>query len=436
MNRPGGYIDVDRLQAETTLEQAAALCGYPLVTKGSGPEVRIDCPFECPGDHAGRKEIAINTENPQSVFQCHAYQCGFRGNLLTLLHGWLAGTKPTGGKLKGEEFQRVKRVLARSGDSSQSASSSSGSPLPAPKVEGGEGPGVRVLRQPPSLPSGHSLSANSQQPSLSINDKPSTINPPLNLPLIDSPEPRIRELHNLDEKLIHDIATMNPAAAAYLRRHPCLTPEAQAKWRCGYLSPGSVDKRGWSLRGHILYPVLSESGKVLTWVGRDVTYEHKEKAWQSLSSVERQGKEPPAKHRFPKGFHRGQELFGQQASRLNEPGYREFIQEHGLILVEGFNDVINLDNLGIPSLAIMSNRMTDAQGEKMIRFAQQLGTTRVNLMFDCDDPGTAGAKDALWFFAQRNITVRLVWSPTNHEGQYPGKQPESLRQEEAAILLP
>ena len=383
MQRPGGYIDVDRLQAETTLEQAAALCGYPLETKGSGPEVRIDCPFQCHGDHASRKEIAINIENPQKVFQCHAYQCGVRGNLLTLMNGFLTGALPTGGKLKGTEFQRVKRVLAGSSESIDAS--------PA-----------------------------SQVPEVS---KPVVTPPlPMNTPLIDSSDQRVRELHNIDEKLIRDIAVMNPAAASYVRKHPCLSPESMVKWRCGYLpNDGGSDKRGWSLRGSILYPVLSENGKVLTWVGRDVLHEAKEREFQQLTPVERQGKEPPAKHRFPKGFHRGQELFGQQASRLTEPGYREFIQQHGLTLVEGFNDVINLDTLGIPALAIMSNRMTDNQGEKVIRFAKQLGTTRVNLMFDCDDPGTVGTKEALWFFAQRNITVRLVWSPTNHEGQYQGK---------------
>ena len=229
---------------------------------------------------------------------------------------------------------------------------------------------------------------------------------------------------------------MNPAAAGYLRRHPCLTPESMAKWRCGYLpNDGGGDKRGWSLRGNILYPVLSEQGKVLAWVGRDVQYEQKEREYQSLSPVERQTQEPPAKHRFPKGFHRGTELFGQHSSRLLEPSYREFIQQHGLILVEGFNDVINLDNLGVPALAIMSNRMTETQGEKVIRFAKQLGINRVNLMFDCDDPGATGAKDALWFFAQRNITVRLVWSPTMHGGVYDGKQPEFLTQSDIKALL-
>jgi len=112
MNKPVGYLDVDRLQAETTLEGAAAKCGIPLDVKGSGAEVRIDCQFGCGGDHAGRKEIAINTENPQKIFQCHPYPCGFRGNLLTLMRGFLTTSKPSGGKLKGDEFQRVKKVLA------------------------------------------------------------------------------------------------------------------------------------------------------------------------------------------------------------------------------------------------------------------------------------------------------------------------------------
>ena len=272
--------------------------------------------------------------------------------------------------------------------------------------------------------------------SLLVTLLPSTLNPHRSTSLIDSPDQRVRELHNIDEKLIRDISTMNPTAAAYVRRHSCLTPEAMAKWRCGYLpNDGGGDKRGWSLRGHILYPVLSESGKVLTWIGRDVTYEQKEQAWQSLSPTQRQGQEPPAKHRFPKGFHRGQELFGQHAARLQEPGYHEFIKQHGLILVEGFNDVINLDILGFPALAIMSNRMTDAQGEKVIRFAKHLNAPHVNLMFDLDDPGQSGAKEALWFFAERQIDVRLAWSQAIHNKEFSNKQPEFLRLEYARTHL-
>ncbi len=297
MNQPG-YINIDELQASTSLEEAAAKCGIPLEVKGSGPEIRIDCPFGCAGDHAGRKEVAINTDNPQKVFMCHAYECRFRGNLLTLLHGWSTGRKPAGDKLKGEEFQRVKRIL---GGQNQTAPASRPARAPAETT--------------PEL----------QQ---------------FNAPLAASAEPKVRELHNIDQKFIVDPANMNPAAAAYIRRHSVLTSESLQKWRAGYLpNDGGGDKRGWSLRGGIIYPVLSEEGQVLAWVGRDVQFEQKEREFSALTHAERSAQEPPAKHRFPKGFQRGLELFGQQASRLKEPGYREFIARHGLIVCEGFNDV-------------------------------------------------------------------------------------------------
>jgi len=118
---------------------------------------------------------------------------------------------------------------------------------------------------------------------------------------------------------------------------------------------------------------------------------------------------PLVQTRPPKAFRptsvrpprRDRELFGQYTARLREPGYREFITEHGLVVVEGFNDVIGLDNLGAPALGIMFNRMTEAQGEKITRWARQLVCGRVTLMFDCEQTGSDGAKEALWYFAQQ-----------------------------------
>ena len=209
------YADVDSLQAATTLDAAAAKCGVSLDVKGSGPEVRIDCPFGCAGDHCGRREVAINTENAQKVFQCHAYECGFRGNLLTLMHGWLTGSKPVGGKLKGDEFQRVKKVIAAD------------------------------------------VSATSHLPAAAATPPP--IVPERNLALASNDDERIRELATIDEKFVREVFQMNQAAAAYVRRHPCLSSESMQKWRVGYLpQDGGGDKRGWSLRGNLIYPVVSE----------------------------------------------------------------------------------------------------------------------------------------------------------------------------------
>ena len=218
------YIDVDRLQAETTLEQAAAKCGVHLDVRQTGKEARIDCPFGCAGDHAGRREIAVNTEHPQKVFYCHAYQCGFRGNLLALMHGWLTGQKPTAGRLTGPEFNRVKQVLA---------GSASAQPSPAP-----------------------AKAADAPQ-------EPAAVEPPKNTPLAESDNEAARELTDIDTKFVVDPAAMSPKAGSYVRRRPFLSPELMRKWRVGYLpTDGGGDKRGWSLRGQILYPLLSIDGKV------------------------------------------------------------------------------------------------------------------------------------------------------------------------------
>ena len=83
----------------------------------------------------------------------------------------------------------------------------------------------------------------------------------------------------------------------------------------------------------------------------------------------------------------------------------------------------------------MSNRMTEARGENVIRFARQLGINRVNLMFDCDEPGTEGAKDALRFFTKQQIDVRPAWSPAMHESKFKDGQPESLSEDDLATVI-
>ncbi len=392
MQKPG-YIDVDALQAQTSLAEAAAKCGVRLDAKPSGAEVRIDCPFSCPGDHGGRREVSISTENPQKVFYCHAYQCQLRGNLLTLMHGWLTGAKPTGDKLKGAEFNRVKQILAANVSATPAiATLSSAPPQRAPEPATAPAPSV---------------------------------------PLEDSDDETIRALATLDEKLITDVAAMHPVAAAYVRRHPALSFESMKKWRVGYLPlDGGGDKRGFSLRGHIVYPLLSEEGKVLAWIGRDPGYEEKEREFQTLIPAEREKRRPPQKHKVPSGFARGSHFFGQQAARLREPGYREFIAEHGIIVVEGFNDVIGLDNLGVPAVGLCSNRMTEEQADKLQRWSRQIAGNKVMLLLDCDDPGDEGANEALWMLSERSLHVRLGWTQQMHSRAFRDRQPESIMAEE------
>ena len=70
---------------------------------------------------------------------------------------------------------------------------------------------------------------------------------------------------------VTDVAAMNPAAAAYLRRHPCLTPTSMAKWRApsGCSLPGArghgLASRAWQstfLAGGASGPLPTMHGRV------------------------------------------------------------------------------------------------------------------------------------------------------------------------------
>ncbi len=313
------------------------------------------------------------------------------------MHGWLTNSLPPGGKLKGAEFKRVRDVLA-------------GTTTP-----------------PPSQSTLRSTTAPAEVPAKPLR----------NIPLATNENEKARELVTLDEKFVTDVASMPPAAAMYVRRHPSLSLASMTKWRVGVLpQDGGGDKRGWSLRGQSLYPILAEDGQLLAWVARDPQFEMKEITFNQLPPEARAKERKPAKHRFPVDFHRGLELFGQQASRLQEPGYREFIARHGVIVVEGFNDVIGLDSIGIPAVGIMSNKITEGQIEKIERFSKRLSGGKVVLLFDADEAGDEGAKEAAWQLLQRRLDVRLGWTQAMHGGAMNGRQPESLTREEWEQMIP
>lgn len=174
---------------------------------------------------------------------------------------------------------------------------------------------------------------------------------------------------------------------------------------------------------------------MLAWVARDPQFESKEQAFSELSPEQRSKEKRPAKHRFPVDFHRGIELFGQQSGRLSEPGYREIVAECGVIVVEGFNDVIGLDALGIPAVGIMSNKITEGQVAKVERWSRLLASGKVTILIDADGAGDEGAKEAAWQFLQRGLDVRLGWSQEMHAGVFKGRQPEGIRPDEWERLI-
>jgi hypothetical protein len=216
---------------------------------------------------------------------------------------------------------------------------------------------------------------------------------------------------------------MSPKASAYFRKRPFLTPEVCRVWRVGYLPRDTGgDHAGGTMRGKIVYPMLAEDGQVLTWFGRDPEYEGKMLEWTAAG---KEGKEPEKFH-FVKGFERGLELFGQH--RLTDEAFRGRVREVGLVVVKGPNDVIALDGLGVPAVALCSLSATLSQAEKLSACVRPVGSW-LTLMFDCTEEGELTMRQTLVELAQR-CPVRLAWSPSMHGGGFNGREAGSLTPEE------
>jgi hypothetical protein len=254
--------------------------------------------------------------------------------------------------------------------------------------------------------------AESQAPAEPAPEKRPLANPPLSA----SPNERARALVNLDEKFLVDVAAMSPRAASYFRRRPFVSPEVCRRWRMGYLPRDTGgDHAGGTMRGTIVDPMLSETGEVLTWFGRDPEYEARHQEWVIGG---KQGREPEKFH-FVKGVHRRLELFGQH--RLAEDGAAEKLSGLGLLVVEGPNDVMALDVVGVPAVGLCSNTVTKEQTTKIARLAKSRNGGVVTLMLDCDPEGESGACQAAVEIAQL-CPVRSAWLTSMHGGTFKGRQ--------------
>lgn len=389
MDRPrSGFVNIDELMAQVSLDQVAGFYGVELPElHRTGEEVRTRCFLNCgQGEQTGDRALAIKIEHPAKQWRCHQYGCGRGGNVVSLCDLLKPGTNMNG-RPRGERFKAIVKDLRAM------VSGTLGESTPAVPTEGGK------VEEPQLRP---------------------------NVRLGQSGNERARALVNLDDKFVVEPEKMSPKAASYFRKRPFLTPEVCRKYRMGYL-PRDVggDRVGGTMRGKIMYAMRNEDGEVLAWAGRDPDYAGKEHKWLAGGQ---QGREP-AKWTFPKGYHRGQEIYGQE--QWNDQTVQEKIREIGvLLLVEGPNDRIALQEThGAPAYGICSNRITAHQAKKVADKARKLGVP-IGVMFDCDVEGDNGAKQAIWELAQQRACVRLPWSRSMQGGKFADRQPESLTEEE------
>jgi hypothetical protein len=376
-----GFVNVDELMRQVIFEQAAAYYGVALPEiHRVGDEIRMRCFLNCGrSGETGERALAIQAEHAAKIWRCFEAGCGRGGNLVSLCDLMKPGERANG-KPRGERFKSIIRdlqamVVGTSQETSAAAESA---------------PPVQAAKRPTG-----------------------------NLPLAQSENERARGLVTLDEKFVVDPAAMSPKAASYFRRRPFLTPEMCKRWRMGYLPrDAGGDHAGGTMRGKIVYPMLSESGEVLTWFGRDPEHEGKYQEWIAGG---KQGKEPE-KYHFVKGFQRGLELFGQH--RFSDEAFRESARSTGLLVLAGPNDVMALDAFGVAAVGLCATSVTAEQAAKIGAFARETAGV-ATVLFDCTQEGELAARVALVELAQ-HCPVRLAWSPVMHDGAFRGRKADSL----------
>jgi 5S rRNA maturation endonuclease (ribonuclease M5) len=383
-----GWIDVQELMPRVSVQEIAAYFRFELgETFGGSGEQRTRCPVASCDGNGDYRSVSINVDDPKGRWKCHrsGYGCGAQGDKLTLAHCMKHGAMPSGNKLKGSAFREIATdLLAISGGV-------------APRAEVPPKAAPALLAEP------------------TIDETPNT-------PLSASDNENARKLVTLDEHFVLDPSEMTPQASKYFRSREWMTADLCAAARCGYL-PSSA--KGL-LRGHWVFGVLDKQGEPLCWVGRDLKFEEKYRAWNASG---RQGDEPP-KYRFPNKqfFRRKFELYGQE--QVSREEHAEALNRLGLIVVEGFNDVLRLRQLSVPSVAIMSNRITKEQVARVVKLAEEFADGCINIMFDADLHGDEGAKEALWDLTQTGLDVKLVWSRSMFAKRFQDREPESLTGEE------
>jgi hypothetical protein len=385
-NDKHGFVKVDDLMPQLPWQQACEFYGIdPGPVIEGQKEVRTRCFFNCgKTEETGNRAIAIDTSSPVKLWKCHQYGCSKGGNLVGMCDLMKPGAND-GGRPKGARFKEV-----------------------AADVRAMVG-GISFARET----------------NASAATKPATVREEIrvNVPLKDSENEHARKLVNLDAKLVTDVAEMNPAASAYFRERPYLTLEQCEKWRVGYLPrDAGGDRSGGTLRGKVVYGYRDRNGDVLVWFGRDPEHARKHQQWVDGN---KEGNEP-AKFHFVKGFHRGQQFYGEHA--LQSEAVQEPLQGIGLVIVEGPNDVIALDALGIPAVALCSNTITRTQAKRAAELAATVGGL-VTLLLDCDVEGEKGAQQAVVEIA-KHAPVRLGWASDMHDGKFRGRQPETLTPDE------
>jgi DNA primase len=167
--------------------------------------------------------------------------------------------------------------------------------------------------------------------------------------------------------------------------------------------PGFFDR----FRRRVIFPIISEGGRVLGFGGR------------IIEEGKGEGDPPPPKYmNSPESpiYSKGHTLYGLNAAK-------GFIREKGnALIVEGYMDLLSLYQAGFRNgVASLGTALTSSQLQLLGRYARE-----AFLVFDADESGEKATQRSLDLFLQEGISAKVVTLPAGYD-------PDSLiRKEKAA----
>ena len=153
----------------------------------------------------------------------------------------------------------------------------------------------------------------------------------------------------------------------------------------------------------IAIPIHNENGELVAYAGR----------WPGDPPEE----EP--KYKLPAGFHKALVVFNLHRAKA-------YARDQGLILVEGFFDVMRLWQSGVKNVvALMGSSLSPEQEALIVKAVGKSG--KVALMFDEDEAGWACREDVLTRLSTQ-VYVKVIGLGRE------GVQPDMLSEEEIGEL--
>jgi len=130
------------------------------------------------------------------------------------------------------------------------------------------------------------------------------------------------------------------------------------------------------MKGRIAFPIRSRDGEIMAYAGR---------------AVKQADEEENGKYRFPPRFNKLLELYNIDRI-VDSKEAKKAVKDFGLIVVEGFTDVLRLDQEGFPNVVALMGSVMGPKQKAMLLDPQINPTRRLTLFLDNDKAGEQGKR--------------------------------------------